>query len=773
MKKLYFALGAAAITLGSVMSACNKEDDIKKNPNSILQEVEYSENDTLKTTTIVMSFDRFKSQSVPEVTIANEDTTILMVDKEFLNRNHEAIKDTNTYIVVWDKPTNFPFYTKVTDAEDAGDKIKVLVKRAEVSDVIPQGSYEMALNPYIDRNESVRNADGTINSNCFVEGNGTIHPVAIFLEEDQKTLQKSGEDDGVIQESNSNKWTVGLVEGIADENASIDSKIELSFKLENSKKLRKDWTFAEGSWGKIAGSVGFNELSLKAVEGIHLQLNTHETWSKTSWWPHIPYPSGIAMDNFAMAVYGDIDIKADLGLDINVLLEKDHDVPSDFVNDDYYDKEAYDEGDNFDDDDDVDDDDDDVIDPTDNKASNTKKIENGIKSVVGDSYYNISGDRDNSGTGKDKSTAQHVKLIQGKKITAASFVFMIGIVPVWVTIDWYPEVRWYYPKLTATAHFGIEGKYKTSFYGGFGYAADNSQVIGLGNGTQIKMEQGWHGYSGHQTVEKSLKLKAGLEGAISTRIGVFFVVQASLMNCVDANLAIGAYTKGTLSGQVTGWEYDILAENNATSSLNANLGACVELGFGGEVGAEINAFGLKKFASTDLELTFFSIPLFKYLVSTQTGVAYKGTLAGVDDSQNIRVKVKDRNHQNHEFLPDDFSLYNSFLRAEKLEITLPEITVDGAKIPSTTISNVERNIDSNDGSYSGINCTTTATADNGKTVKLSIKNGYIKNEGTLVDNKYYNFKFDLVVEIDGKEYNYKFTTNSSTSKSVRVPYALD
>lgn len=737
-------IGALALLLPATMQSCkNDDDDIKKNSNSILEDVKL-DSDTIKSKTIVMSFDKFENQNVPEVTIASPDTTVLMVKKSFLTRRNEEIKDTMTYIVVWDKPNNRPFVTKVTDAEDAGDEIKVMVRHAEYSEVLPAGSYDLAVTPYINPNESSRNADGTINADFYTEDNGIIHPVAFFVENDGQDLQKS--DDGMETVHNLSQWNVGLVENLAQENASVDNKVNLKF---NIQKLKKEFKLAEGSWGKISAFLGINELSLQAVEGFHVQFDAEATYGKIL---GIPYPNGVDLKDFSIFQYGTLTLTGDCGVGVNVLLEKGHQVPATC---EYYTKPQEQDPEDFDDDDL----DDEGVkeyargDMDGNPQFN--KIENGFKSLE-DQYIKLNGDKNTNGN----MTNDKAKIICGHKIPILNLVFCVGPIPLWLTVDGTPEIRFYPPKVNATAEVSLYGKYSTSYSAGFGWAADNKRTVKLGNGSSIKLKEGFHGYTSTQTTEKTLKLKAGLSGAATSKVGVFFVVQASLMKCVSANVALGCFARATVSGEAKGFEYDLLTDKPSYSSLNANIGACVDFGVGGEVGATLSAFGLKTLASTKMELLLLDLPIWKGMYITQTGIAYDGVLSGETENQDLIVKIKDKENWKYEWLPNTLGMSNSFMRADKLEITLPEMTIDGVKIPETVFTGVDRTINADKGHYENINATKSFNYD-GKEITVTIKDGFVKNNGTLVVTNYYDLSFDLEVTIDGETHTYKFETVSS------------
>lgn len=169
-------LMAAALAICAIILApsCGKDDPEQP-------EKEY----TMEDIVLPMTFDRFLDKN--DVVIENTDTSSILVSKVFLDEvvKKEIVPDLS-YLAVWLKPNQCPFYRLVTGFEDLGDgRLRLEVEPADVSCCIPDGEY--TFNTDIYRNEAetprINGAGSPINSDYYFDPlNREYHPVAIFMD---------------------------------------------------------------------------------------------------------------------------------------------------------------------------------------------------------------------------------------------------------------------------------------------------------------------------------------------------------------------------------------------------------------------------------------------------------------------------------------------------------------------------------------------------------------------------------------------------------------
>jgi len=739
-KKHFIALGAAALMLGSVMSACNKEDDItKKNPNSILEEIEYKEGDTIKINTVVMSFDRFANKDVPEVTIANSDTTILMVQKSFLERNNMAIKDTNTYISVWDKPSHLPFLKKVVDAEDAGDEIKVIVKDAHFTEIIGEQNLVISMTPYYNANETPRNADGSFNPNFYINPeNGEIHPVAFFVEDtNQGNLQKAGEED--VLNHNMSEFNYGLIENYTNDNLSLNLNVlPLSFSF--GKKTSKSFPLAEGKWGKLRLDLGLDKLDINFLFGINITLNTSVDWIRANTWFPIWYPS-VKVDQFLIGNYGKLGVKADAGIDLKFELEKGQSIPTVLdSNTETPISEPF------------------KLDP----AKHTKAGEKSNSQKVADELNKLNGAYPDN----------YFNWPLGKVPVWKTVVF-VGIVPVTIDVDLTPEIRLYPPKVNADVHLGININYERTWYGCIGYAANNGYEVTLGTLDKIRMKQGWHPYVGSTVTDKSLKLSADMNGSVSTKLGLYVGVGIMVEKMFYGTLAIGPYIDAKAAGTLKGLQVDFtdkvnFIDNGTEGDMiyqkpSATFGAGITAGLDIVVAGQVKVFDYFGTSPVSTSVQIFKKPILKFMASTEKGTEFEGVIEGEGYIKEASVIVNCFTPWNFEMWPENDLFTNSFLFKNQADVTIPAITVDGVDIPETIIENCLCAKESLGMNLVSLNLMGNKNISvDGKDVTIRLNRCHATNAaGTTNDINLAELTMELEITIDGEEHIYNFKSDTS------------
>lgn len=661
------------LLIAVVLISCDQEDDTFKDSRCYIDDPVVEDGDCIRNKVVVISFDKFENSLNSEIIIENPDTTSVLVEKSFFERNNESIKDTATYICVWETPSSIPYVKKVCDIEYIDDKYRLIVKHAEYNEVIPDGKWQFAMTPYINQNENAYLEDGRINPNYCVDNEGVIHPVAIYIEP---------QDDGANGESqvstNMDSWGVGLIEGLDNNGANVkfDSKLDFTIKADN---LTKTIPISKGSWGSFSCKFGFTKLQLKIMEGLRFQFETSTEWESTGFLG-IKYPSPTVND-FAIINYGDFGIDASVGVDLTLELKKGQKVPK---TEEWYKEEAF-EPDGNEEDDDEDEDytfDDDGIDNADKIAGDINKAN---ADASKDSEFFTLGKY-----GKKKDGDYDNLIYTFAKIPIYKGVFFVGPIPIYFEFSAEGEFRFYPPKVNANLHFGIDAGYHAAYYGGFAYAKDNKCYADLPVYGKVNFDPGWHTYSNSKTTQKYAKISANLNGSAQSKFGVFFNTKVTAFKVINANLAMGVYLRGTVNGALDFAGLDLLDTKTEAPQLSGFLGATVDVGVGGEIGAGLSAFG-KSFGNFSAEMTLFTKPIWKGMYLSNPDTKYIGKLVNSNgDTKDLEVIIKDKKNWNQELFPENLNLYGSFLWTDKLTIDIQEFEIEGTIIPSVTITNISR-----------------------------------------------------------------------------------
>lgn len=274
-----------------IASSCRKD-----NPEE--PEKEY----TMEDIVLPMTWDKFLTNE--DVVIENADTSSLIVSKAFMDEvvKKEIIPDL-TYLAIWLKSNQCPFYRLVTGCEDTGNgRLRLAVEPADVSCCIPEGEYSLNTDIYRNEQETPRigGADGPINGDYYYDPiNREYHPVAIFFDEGGQTPLSDNDAYEINFESLPGPmledYFKQLDESGNPENWIIDPSLTINF-------VTKDKYFGkEESNAKI----GFQKAELYATAGfkIILDIGTHWKKKKIGFFP-IVYPEPFIREFTASGNYG-------------------------------------------------------------------------------------------------------------------------------------------------------------------------------------------------------------------------------------------------------------------------------------------------------------------------------------------------------------------------------------------------------------------------------------------------------------------------------------
>lgn len=303
-------IAAALLPLAVAFSSCNKEKEEKGDKQYTMQDIVMS-----------MTFDTFLKED--DVVIENEDTTSLLVSKEYMETVvKKEIVNEITYLAIWLKPGEYPFYRQVQDSQDAGDgRIRLLVIPADVSCCLPEGSYHLNTDVYRNEDEKPRlggaGPNGTINSDYYYNPYyDEYHPVAIFSDHTGMTSVGAGESAEVnfanqsspmVEDWETTKWTI---------NPSLNIQWET-----------KDKYFGGGSDedDEEPFKIGLAYANLEASAGVRLTLDVGVKWnSKKVWFVTIWYPTP-CLDEFAAAFNASFEAEYKAVVELNLTHEDEHD----------------------------------------------------------------------------------------------------------------------------------------------------------------------------------------------------------------------------------------------------------------------------------------------------------------------------------------------------------------------------------------------------------------------------------------------------------------
>jgi len=132
-----------------------------------------------QTMAIVYSYEEFSTGD--EVSILNDDTTKISVDKEFAAKADSLIPEAGNILVIWDKIENEPYYLRVSTVQEDSSRYTIKVEKASPFDAIPSGDYELSSEIYIDPNAEPNG--GKLSPEAFYNKESkTYHPFLIKSE---------------------------------------------------------------------------------------------------------------------------------------------------------------------------------------------------------------------------------------------------------------------------------------------------------------------------------------------------------------------------------------------------------------------------------------------------------------------------------------------------------------------------------------------------------------------------------------------------------------
>lgn len=225
---------------------------------------------TMEDIVLPMTFDKFLDMD--DVVIENNDTSSLLVSKAFLDEvvKKEIVPDLS-YLAVWLKPNQHPFYRLVTGFEDLGDgRLRLAVEPADVSCCLPEGEYSLNTDLYRNKAETPRvyGADGPINSDFYFDPfNREYHPVAVFFDSTGQTPLDENEKYELNFESLPSPlledYFNQLEEAGDPDNWTINPSLTVSF-------TTKDKYFGKE---ESSAKIGLESAVLKATAGFRLTLD--------------------------------------------------------------------------------------------------------------------------------------------------------------------------------------------------------------------------------------------------------------------------------------------------------------------------------------------------------------------------------------------------------------------------------------------------------------------------------------------------------------------
>lgn len=174
MKPLEKILAAALMICAVVLISSCKKDDPEQ------PEKEYTMEDII----VPLTWDRFLKAD--DVIIEKNDTSSLLISTQFLNEVvKKEIVPGLSYLAIWLKPDQYPFYRLVVGIGDEGDRQRLTVEPADVSCCIPDGEHSFNTDLYRNVMEEPRivGSGGPINSDYYFDPvNRDYHPVAVFFD---------------------------------------------------------------------------------------------------------------------------------------------------------------------------------------------------------------------------------------------------------------------------------------------------------------------------------------------------------------------------------------------------------------------------------------------------------------------------------------------------------------------------------------------------------------------------------------------------------------
>lgn len=263
MKPLNRHLAAALMICAAVLtSSCRKDDP--EQPEKMY---------TLEELVLPLTWDKFRYND--DVIIEKPDTSSMIVSESFIDDVvKKEIVPGLSYLAVWLKSNQHPFYRLVTGCEDLGDgRLRLSVERADVSCCLPPGEYTLNTDLYRNAAEEPRigGAGGPINGDYYFDPiNREYHPVAIFTDGEAGTPL----DENDICEINFELLKSPLVEDyfkqLDEDNWSINPTLTISL-------TTKDKYFGKE---ESAAKIGIQNATLKSEAGFKITLDVGTHWKK-------------------------------------------------------------------------------------------------------------------------------------------------------------------------------------------------------------------------------------------------------------------------------------------------------------------------------------------------------------------------------------------------------------------------------------------------------------------------------------------------------------
>lgn len=201
----------------------------------------------------VLSFDTFDGKKVVEM---DKDTTLISIDHEYLT-NNDITLEKDMYLDIWLGADQAAFVCQITELLDESN---VKVKTACITDILPAGSYNLDMDPYIAPSQSLRLGNGRINPDAYYRpSDDTYHPIAYVAQ--QPTLKANNLEQ--YYELPIARWKSPMVEDLPQANGSLDIKfIDATANTSFVVPLGDGW-----------GQIGMDSLAVRAYAGMTFRLD--------------------------------------------------------------------------------------------------------------------------------------------------------------------------------------------------------------------------------------------------------------------------------------------------------------------------------------------------------------------------------------------------------------------------------------------------------------------------------------------------------------------
>ena len=259
--------------------------------------------DTVRTKVVPLTWDQFLTSTDVQI-YDKTDTSSLVVSRHFMEEKQITFPD-SCVLALWLAADEVPFLRRVLRCEDlSAQQVKLTVCPADVSEAIDEGDYNLSSAYYYDDEEPVR-MNGAINGRRYYnEADGTYHPVAIIVNEDEGV---ENDPDVDYMESKLDEMGSFLLENVDQSNFDFNlNLIDAKLEVKNVRYPKAD------KYGNIY--LGVEKLGLYVYAGLRMKLSVKTDWkSRKIGFIKVYYPVP-SVNEFLTSARGGVEVDADVNI---------------------------------------------------------------------------------------------------------------------------------------------------------------------------------------------------------------------------------------------------------------------------------------------------------------------------------------------------------------------------------------------------------------------------------------------------------------------------